>query len=113
MPLVIVRMALETKRNHRNERSQAHRDSVWGAWHTQLHTERGMVVRKGREFNAQTMVSVKSANQAYSWVFVAELGCKSTGVPTVLVYHGCQFSGIWGQLKDIFLSVCEGISREG
>lgn len=36
--------------------------------HSAAHRERGIVVRKGREFNAQTVVSVKSANQAYSWV---------------------------------------------
>lgn len=29
------------------------------------------------------------------YLFVAELGCKSTGVPIVMVYHGCQLSGMW------------------
>lgn len=113
---MIIRMALETERNHRSERSQAHRDSVWGAWHTQLHTERGEWWLGKAESSMPRQWSVLNLQIRLilgSYRFVAELGCKSTGVPPVMVYRSCQFSGIWDQLKDIFLSVCEGISWEG
>lgn len=72
-----------------------HTEMVYGEPGTLSCTQRGQLQEAESSIPRQwSMLNLQIRLVLGSYLFVAELGSKSAGVPTVMVYHGCQLSGI-------------------